>query len=176
MKITDTKKESVVDAMRDALVTAVALLLSMGMESSDAYQEITSALNVADAQEVTGAHVIRIPLSVDKLDANALEAFAKENPDQYFLKGSGVLKLLNAIRALEQAAQPSQAGEATPGDMKIYKEIADNYHSSAQQAKDAARWRWVSACEYPEDGLSIQWDGDGTLADFVDAAIAKATQ
>lgn len=35
------------------------------------------------------------------LDANELERIARERPDKYFLKGSGVLKLTGAIRQLE---------------------------------------------------------------------------
>lgn len=35
------------------------------------------------------------------IDANALEAMARERPDDKFLKGSGVLKLIGAIRQLE---------------------------------------------------------------------------
>jgi hypothetical protein len=36
-----------------------------------------------------------------RIDANALERMAKERPDECFLKGSGVLKLIGAIRQLE---------------------------------------------------------------------------
>lgn len=35
------------------------------------------------------------------IDANALEAMARERPDEKFLKGTGVLKLISAIRQLE---------------------------------------------------------------------------
>lgn len=35
------------------------------------------------------------------LDANELERMAKARPDECFLKGSGVLKLIGAIRQLE---------------------------------------------------------------------------
>jgi hypothetical protein len=40
--------------------------------------------------------------STGSIDANKLEAMAKEMPDECFLKGSGVLKLLSAIRHLER--------------------------------------------------------------------------
>jgi hypothetical protein len=39
------------------------------------------------------------------IDANELERMAKERPDAFFLKGSGVLKLIGAIRQLEAAAR-----------------------------------------------------------------------
>lgn len=43
------------------------------------------------------------------IDANALEARAKQRPDDMFLKGSGVLKLIQAIRDLERANRQLQA-------------------------------------------------------------------
>jgi len=36
-----------------------------------------------------------------KIDANDLERMAKDHPDERFLKGSGVLKLIGGIRMLE---------------------------------------------------------------------------
>jgi len=45
------------------------------------------------------------------IDANRLERMAKERPDECFLKGSGVLKLIGAIRQLERElrkAAPAQ--------------------------------------------------------------------
>lgn len=59
--------------------------------------------------------VMQISDSYGPLDANGLERVAKENPDQYFLKGSGVLKLIAAIRELEQKATPAAlpVGELT---------------------------------------------------------------
>jgi hypothetical protein len=60
-----------------------------------------------------------LPLSTGSIDANKLEAMAKEMPDECFLKGSGVLKLIAAIRHLERAPAPSrdaapQAATAIP--------------------------------------------------------------
>lgn len=49
---------------------------------------------------------------VSGIDANDLEKMAKERPDECFLKGSGVLKLIGAIRQLEREAR--QAAQAAP--------------------------------------------------------------
>lgn len=35
------------------------------------------------------------------IDANDLERLARERPDEFFLKGSGILKLTGGIRQLE---------------------------------------------------------------------------
>ena len=45
---------------------------------------------------------------------NELEAMAKARPDEYFLKGSGVLKLLQGIRTLEADLRAALAG-GSPG-------------------------------------------------------------
>lgn len=49
-----------------------------------------------------------------KIDANDLEAMAKARPDECFLKGSGVLKLIGAIRTLEREARAAKAPAAEP--------------------------------------------------------------
>lgn len=46
------------------------------------------------------------------IDANDLEAMAKERPDEMFLKGSGVLKLLSGIRQLESELRSFRAAPA----------------------------------------------------------------
>jgi hypothetical protein len=49
-----------------------------------------------------------------KIDANVLERMAKERPDEYFLKGSGILKLTSAIRYLEQQNRALLSQSAQP--------------------------------------------------------------
>jgi hypothetical protein len=48
------------------------------------------------------------------IDANALERMAKERPDECFLKGSGVLKLIEGIRRLEAEVRGYKAVDAAP--------------------------------------------------------------
>lgn len=48
----------------------------------------------------------------EMIDANALERMAKERPDESFLKGRGVLKLIGAIRDLEAQVRALKASEA----------------------------------------------------------------
>ena len=58
---------------------------------------------------------ITTPAPRPKIDANALEAMAREHPDEKFLKGSGVLKLLEAIRQLEAENRAlKQQKQSTP--------------------------------------------------------------
>lgn len=47
------------------------------------------------------------PTVTGPIDANRLEQMAKERPNDYFLKGSGVLKLTGAIRQLERQLRDS---------------------------------------------------------------------
>jgi hypothetical protein len=58
--------------------------------------------------------VMSIPLSYGHLDANALEKVSKEHPNEYFLKGSGVLKLITAIRELEQNSSEPEGYKLVP--------------------------------------------------------------
>lgn len=45
----------------------------------------------------------------EQIDANKLEVMAKERPDECFLKGSGILKLIGAIRQLEREVRTFHA-------------------------------------------------------------------
>lgn len=45
--------------------------------------------------------LVEYKAAVGHVDANVLEKMAKERPDECFLKGSGILKLIGAIRQLE---------------------------------------------------------------------------
>ena len=76
-------------------------------------QNAAFASNTAPAEPMPRA--ILVDRSVGgPLDTNELEAFAKRHPDDYFLKGSGVLKLIAAIRSFENAkAAPAVAVEPT---------------------------------------------------------------
>ena len=46
------------------------------------------------------------------IDANVLEEMAKDRPDECFLKGSGVLKLIQAIRELEREIRTLKSAPA----------------------------------------------------------------
>lgn len=65
------------------------------------------------------------------IDANALERIAKERPDEFILKGSGVLKLLQAVRYLEAevralaAPTPDSSGEGEAVDVNDVLEAVD---------------------------------------------------
>ena len=41
----------------------------------------------------------------------------------------------------------------------------------AEVEKDAARYQWMRDSQYPDDGMSIQWDGDGTMEEYIDSAM-----
>lgn len=56
------------------------------------------------------------------IDANALEAMAKERPNDKFLKGSGVLKLIQAIRNLERANRQLRAQQHTPSTAPTFQQ------------------------------------------------------
>lgn len=43
-----------------------------------------------------------------KIDVNALEIMAKERPNEVFLKGSGVLKLIAEIKRLESVIEAAK--------------------------------------------------------------------
>lgn len=64
-----------------------------------------------------------------KIDANALEQMAKERPDEMFLKGSGVLKLIAGIRQLEGELR---ALHTTPGGSET--EMSPEFTDTARAA------------------------------------------
>lgn len=83
------------------------------------------------------------------LDANELERMAKARPDECFLKGSGVLKLLDAIRQLETeirardrvpvAAPPPWMGPA------FCEFLRGEGFSDAEASSIVARTKWEAA-------------------------------
>lgn len=112
------------------------------------------------------------------IDANDLEQIAKRQPDGFFLKGSGVLKLTNAIRHLEaengalKAALSAQAKAINTGNKAAAVDEQDQ--------RDATRYRYLR-----DDGdgfdLSVREEGDegeewvtGYPPDELDAAIDTA--
>lgn len=79
---------------------------------SEPYTEFVGGVNVPDGSGRTTS-----------IDANKLERIAKERPDEYFLRGTGVLKLLGAIRLLEaelralRTPAAPEAGAQVPSDV-----------------------------------------------------------
>lgn len=71
-------------------------------DSRSALKALNEVIKAAFQQTSKPAHVMVIPQSYGSIDANVLEQVAKDNPEEYFIKGSGVLKLISSIRTLEQ--------------------------------------------------------------------------
>lgn len=99
------------------------------------------------------------------IDANTLEAMAKERPNEKFLKGSGVLKLIQAIRDLEranrqlQAEQPTQIKELR----KALQFYADGHHFVMH---DETSWDTVSGepVNFYEDDAGTATVENGSIA------------
>lgn len=66
------------------------------------------------------------------IDANDLERMAKERPDECFLKGSGVLKLIGAIRQLEQEAREAANSPPMPAVWRCFH--CDEVFNDSEQA------------------------------------------
>lgn len=100
------------------------------------------------------------------IDANALEAMAKERPHEKFLKGSGVLKLIQAIRDLERANRQLQAEQPTQiKDLrKALQFYADGHHFIKS---DGDAWDTVSG--EPQN----YWCDEAGTATVEDGSIAK---
>lgn len=100
------------------------------------------------------------------IDANALEAIAKERPNEKFLKGSGVLKLIQAIRDLERANRQLQAEQPTQiKDLrKVLQFYADGHHFTKS---DGDAWDTVSG--EPQN----YWCDEAGTATVEDGSIAK---
>ena len=104
---------------------------------------------------------IALPGGERPIDVNELERIAKERPKEYFLKGSGVLKLTGAIRQLER-------------------ELRDRNKPTAQPvAGDAERLDWLQsqgeAYGFENYHEGNRWTIDGPfmfVRDAIDAAIA----
>lgn len=109
------------------------------------------------------------------IDANDLERMAKERPDECFLKGSGVLKLIGGIRQLEAeirglraAAALSPAaelagGQHLEGDAKLTHQqcvaVADMATQLAEVHRDFARMIVAAPTAMP-----LEVTGPGTAA------------
>ncbi len=95
--------------------SAIIDLPEADAERASAALTAANAVSEQQAQKVTAKTVMCIPVAYGQIDANTLEQVAKEYPNEYFLKGSGVLKLITSIRQLEQKTKLLQAqGEAAP--------------------------------------------------------------
>jgi len=68
---------------------------------------------------------------------NALEVIAKQRPDEFFLKGSGVLKLLQGIRTLERELQAAnERAERSERDKALWKQSTENMAEQFKVAKE----------------------------------------
>ncbi len=100
------------------------------------------------------------------IDANALEAMAKERPNEKFLKGSGVLKLIQAIRDLERANRQLQAEQ--PIQIKNLRKALQFYADGHHFIKsDGDAWDTVSG--EPQN----YWCDEAGTATVEDGSIAK---
>ncbi|WP_440105641.1 hypothetical protein [Acidovorax sp. BL-A-41-H1] len=99
------------------------------------------------------------------IDANDLEAMAKQRPQDKFLKGSGVLKLIQAIRDLERANRQLQAQQPTNIDnlRKALQFYADGHHFAMH---DETAWDTVSGepVNFYEDEAGTATVEDGSIA------------
>lgn len=95
---------------------------------SSQLQENRDALIEYVEDMLAAAPVIAQPATMGPVDANDLEKMATAHPDECFLKGSGVLKLIGAIRTLEQRAAPiapPAAAEQSAADRMMKCPICD---------------------------------------------------
>lgn len=88
------------------------------------------------------------------IDANDLEAMAKEHPNACFLKGSGVLKLIGAIRTLESElsalkAQPAPTEAQGSKLLELFKHTLGTLavHDHAEAARIGKLYRGVGQGE-----------------------------
>lgn len=82
------------------------------------------------------------------IDANELERIAKDRPDDYFLKGSGVLKLTGAIRQLEaelRAARAQAAPAVEPKGWKLVPEVPNQsmVHAAKEVDGRLSVFKWA---------------------------------
>jgi hypothetical protein len=108
------------------------------------------------------------------LDANELERIAKERPDECFLKGSGVLKLIGGIRQLESELRALRAcgerprrlsdPESQPDVQRLLEEITSSKEAAITFLK---RGGFLTA----EGRLAPQYGGDdvGDMAGHLQA-------
>jgi hypothetical protein len=104
----------------DARHAAAALIASLeGVKVQAAQPAAPGAAVPAEQTEADPTQPVSVTaISGERrpIDANELERIAKERPDDYFLKGSGVLKLIGGIRQLEHEmrAMHDAAAPAAP--------------------------------------------------------------
>lgn len=86
---------------------------------------LASTFSAALVASATPAAVTDAGNERPRLGPNELEAIAKARPDDFFLKGSGVLKLLQGIRTLEADLRAALAASATPGSGEPVAKVTD---------------------------------------------------
>ena len=63
----------------------------------------------------------------------------------------------------------------TKWDRPMWEALYPAPSTKPADALDAPRYQWLRDSEYPEDGMSIQWDGNATMEEYIDAAMLAAT-
>lgn len=97
------------------------------------------------------------------IDANDLERMAKARPDECFLKGSGVLKLIDAVRQLERQ---QREGGLTEAYAEGRKDESEEWMKATGWGADRAPAR-RERCKYCDDtgdvqSLTGEWRGTCT--------------
>lgn len=89
------------------------------------------------------------------IDANKLEAMAKERPDECFLKGSGVLKLIDAIRTLERQLSAAQTDTAVQPEPVAIPQGFALVPILPNEAMRKAPWNFTDLAIEPDDAVKI---------------------
>lgn len=136
-----------IDLPRSRLEKAVPVQQASDPDYKDLFEKRTRERDAVQARldKYEKDNVVRpcgpeLPATFIKLDgpidANRLERLAKERPDECFLKGSGILKLTDAIRQLEKEVRhAAPAQKAGHGDSEQIARVAELDRASAAQGE-----------------------------------------
>lgn len=86
------------------------------------------------------------------IDANRLEEMAKERPDECFLKGSGVTKLLGAIRQLEGEVREAKRPQSALSDERA------TFERWYAERRDACDFSLRPDGQYDDWDIALQWN------------------
>jgi hypothetical protein len=135
-----------IKAEQRAIIERAINFLDSGMHTIIARDTMANELRkLLATAPATGETEDLPPLQTGGIDANKLEAMAKERPDECFLKGGGVLKLIGAIRQLEAEAhylrkQAGQVGAEVDSDRNAALRAAPaGQHEASRAVLDALR-------------------------------------
>ncbi len=133
--------------------------------------ECVRAMSERASPQSEACNALMVQLSqTGPIDANKIEQIAKEYPDEFFLKGSGVLKLVGAIRQLEREARQPVASE------QVAPVVPEGFALVPTEPTDEMQAAGAQAIRFDTTALNKLWTGNAVFRAMLAAAPSQQNE